>query len=71
MILQKLEILEQDNNIRFQATTGPRVTTPRVPSLSIKFLMSFAVKLRAATASKASRSPTLLVVVPVPVWERC
>ena len=37
-------------------------------SLSTKSLMLSVVKLRAVTAFKASRSPTPLVVVPVPVW---
>merc|ERR1711904_107389 len=50
-------------------TTGPRVTTPRELSSSTQSLMSSERKLRAATASKVSRLPTLSVVVPDPVWE--
>merc|ERR1711981_227465 len=50
-------------------TTGPRVTTPREPSSSIPSSMSSERKLRVAIASKVSRSPTLSVVVPDPVWE--
>merc|ERR1712147_195947 len=50
-------------------TTGPRVTTPREPSSSIPSSMSSERKLRAATASKVSRSPTPSVVVPDPEWE--
>merc|ERR1711934_1128181 len=50
-------------------TTGPRVTTPREPSSSIPSSMSSERKLRAAIASKVSKSPTPSVVVPDPVWE--
>merc|ERR1712010_411959 len=50
-------------------TTGPRVTTPKVPSLSTPSLMSSERKLKVAIASKVSRSPTPSVVVPDPVWE--
>merc|ERR1712032_570465 len=50
-------------------TTGPRVTTPRVPSLSTPFSMSSERKPKVAIASRDSRSPTLSVVVPDPVWE--
>merc|ERR1712224_259499 len=50
-------------------TTGPRVTTPRVPSSSTPSLMSSERKLKVAIASKDSRSPTPSVVVPDPVWE--
>merc|ERR1711998_215845 len=50
-------------------TTGPRVTTPRVPSSSTPSLMSSERKPKVAIASKVSRSPTLSVVVPDPVWE--
>merc|ERR1711981_847793 len=50
-------------------TTGPRVTTPRVPSSSTPFSMSSERKPKVAIASKDSRSPTLSVVVPDQVWE--
>merc|ERR1712157_600318 len=50
-------------------TTGPRVTTPRVPNLSTPSSMSSERKLRAVTAFRDSRSPTPSVVVPDPVWE--
>merc|ERR1712178_454339 len=50
-------------------TTGPRVTTPRVPSSSTPSLMSSERKLKVAIASKVSRSPTPSVVVLDPVWE--
>merc|ERR1712070_184370 len=50
-------------------TTGPRVTTPRVPSSSTPFSMLSVRKLRVAIASKVSRSPTLSVVELDPVWE--
>merc|ERR1712139_626826 len=50
-------------------TTGPRVTTPRVLSLSTPFLMSSERKPKVAIASKDSRSPTLSVVELDPVWE--
>merc|ERR1712127_499536 len=50
-------------------TTGPRVTTPKVLSLSTPSSMSSERKPRVATASKVSKSPTPSVVVPDPVWE--
>merc|ERR1711937_855332 len=50
-------------------TTGPRVTTLRVLSSLTPFSMLSVRKLRAVIASRDSRSPTLSVVVPVPVWE--
>merc|ERR1712032_26778 len=50
-------------------TTGPRVTTPRVLSLSTPSLMLSARKPKVAIAFRDSRSPTLSVVVPDPVWE--
>merc|ERR1712086_1200857 len=50
-------------------TTGPRVITPRVPSSSTPSLMSSERKPKVAIAFKVSRSPTLSVVVPDPVWE--
>merc|ERR1711957_353601 len=50
-------------------TTGPRDITPRVPSSLTPSSMSSVRKLRAVIASRVSRSPTLSVVVPVPVWE--
>merc|ERR1712113_689754 len=50
-------------------TTGPRVTTPRELSSSTPSSMSSERKLRAAIASKVSKSPTLSVVVLDPVWE--
>merc|ERR1712048_13744 len=50
-------------------TTGPRVTTPRVPSSSTPSLMLSERKLKVAIASKDSRSPTPLVVVLDQVWE--
>merc|ERR1712032_1748672 len=50
-------------------TTGPRVTTPREPNLSTLSSMLSERKLKVAIASKDSRSPTLSVVVPDPVWE--
>merc|ERR1712048_3287 len=49
-------------------TTGPRVTTPKVLSSSTPSSTSSVRRLRAATASRASRSPTPSVVVPAPVW---
>merc|ERR1711977_527202 len=51
-------------------TTGPRVITLKVPSLSTKFSMLSVVRLRDVTASKVSRSPTLSVVELVLVWVR-
>merc|ERR1712087_682608 len=50
-------------------TTGPRVTTLRVPSLSTPSSTLSERKLKVATASRASRSPTPSVVVPDPAWE--
>merc|ERR1712167_197799 len=50
-------------------TTGPRVTTPKVLSSSTPSSTLSERKLRVAIASKVSRSPTLSVVVPDPVWE--
>merc|ERR1712188_152830 len=50
-------------------TTGPRVTTPRVPSSSTPSLMSSERKPKVAIASKVSRSPTPSVVELDPVWE--
>merc|ERR1712010_266493 len=50
-------------------TTGPRAITPRVLSSSTQSLMSSERKPKVAIASKVSRSPTLSVVVPDPVWE--
>merc|ERR1719487_1932429 len=50
-------------------TTGPRVTTPRELSSSTPSSMSSERKPKVAIASKVSRSPTLSVVVPDPVWE--
>merc|ERR1711939_1161643 len=50
-------------------TTGPRVTTPRELSSSTPSSMSSERKPKVAIAFKVSRSPTLSVVVPDPVWE--
>merc|ERR1712151_25346 len=50
-------------------TTGPRVTTLRVPSSSTPSSMLSERKPKALIASKDSRSPTPSVVVPDPVWE--
>merc|ERR1712188_357769 len=50
-------------------TTGPRITTQRVPSSSTPSSMSSERKPKVAIASKDSRSPTPSVVVPDPVWE--
>merc|ERR1712127_166277 len=50
-------------------TTGPRVITPKVPSLSTPSSMSSERKPKVAIASKVSKSPTPSVVVPDPVWE--
>merc|ERR1711881_679433 len=50
-------------------TTGPRVTTPRVLSSSTPSLMSSERRLKVATAFRASRSPTPLVVELDLVWE--
>lgn len=60
-----------NNNLNVQATTGPRAITLRVPNLLTRFLMLFDARLKAATASKDSRSPTPLVEVPVPAWVPC
>ncbi|KAI9598307.1 hypothetical protein BDF19DRAFT_432023 [Syncephalis fuscata] len=49
-------------------TTGPRAITPKVLNWSIAYLTLCARRLKAATAFKVSRLPTLLVAVPVPVW---
>merc|ERR1712007_76334 len=49
-------------------TTGPRVITPKVLNSLILFSMSLEKKLKAAIASKVSKSPTLSVVVLVLVW---
>lgn len=57
--------------ITVQETTGRKATTLRALSLLTRFLMSFVVKLRAATASKDSKSLILLVVVLVLVWVPC
>merc|ERR1712048_1393548 len=73
--------LEPDHSVNFSdqttsssdkpvlVTTGPRVTTPRVPSLSTPSSMSSERKLKVVIASKVSRSPTPSVVVLDPVWE--
>merc|ERR1712151_562271 len=50
-------------------TTGPRATTPRVLSSSTPSLMSSERKLKAVTASRDSRSLTLLVEELDPEWE--
>merc|ERR1712084_219050 len=50
-------------------TTGPRVTTLKVPSSSTPSSMLSERKPKVAIASKDSRSPTPSVVVPDPVWE--
>merc|ERR1712151_600410 len=50
-------------------TTGPRVTTLRVPSSSTPSSMLSERKPKAVIASRDSRSPTPSVVVPDPVWE--
>merc|ERR1712021_299798 len=50
-------------------TTGPRVTTLKVPSSSTPSSMLSERKLKVAIASKVSRSPTPSVVVPDLVWE--
>merc|ERR1712110_524987 len=50
-------------------TTGPRVTTLRELSSLTPSSMLSERKLRAVIASRDSRSPTLSVVVPDPVWE--
>merc|ERR1712025_540739 len=50
-------------------TTGPRVTTPRELSSLTPSSMSSERKPKVAIAFKVSRSPTLSVVVPDPVWE--
>merc|ERR1712110_628024 len=50
-------------------TTGPRVTTPREPnSLTLSSMLSER-KLKVATASRDSRSPTPSVVALDPEWE--
>merc|ERR1719183_1724752 len=50
-------------------TTGPRVTTPKVPNLSTPSSMSLEKKLKVAIAFKVSKLPTPSVVVLDPVWE--
>merc|ERR1712151_589478 len=50
-------------------TTGPRATTPRVLSSSTPSLMSSERKLKVVTASRDSRSLTLLVEELDPEWE--
>merc|ERR1711939_352473 len=50
-------------------TTGPRDITPKVPSSSTPSSMLSVRKPKVAIAFKVSRSPTLSVVVPDPVWE--
>merc|ERR1711953_277930 len=50
-------------------TTGPRVTTPKVPSSSTPSSRLSERKPKVAIASRDSRSPTPSVVVPDPVWE--
>merc|ERR1711934_510641 len=50
-------------------TTGPRATTPKVLSSSTPSSMLSARRLKVATAFRASRSPTPLVVALDPVWE--
>jgi len=54
-----------------QATTGPRVTTQKVPNLLTRFSMLSEEKLKAATACKVSRLLTPSVEVLVPVWVPC
>merc|ERR1712086_1214092 len=50
-------------------TTGPRVTTPRVLSLSTQFSMLSVRRPNLAIASRASSSPTPSEVALAPVWE--
>merc|ERR1712087_323309 len=50
-------------------TTGPRVTTPKVLSSLTPSSMLSERRLKVATAFRASRSPTPLVVALDPVWE--
>merc|ERR1712127_879064 len=50
-------------------TTGPRVTTPRVPNLSTPSSMSSERKLKVAIAFKVSKLPTPSVVELDLVWE--
>merc|ERR1712151_1276971 len=50
-------------------TTGPRATTPRVLNSSTPSLMSSERKLKVVTASRDSRSLTLLVEELDPEWE--
>lgn len=54
-----------------QETTGPKVTTLKELSLSTLSSMSFDEKLKVATASRDSRSPTRWEEVLVLVWEHC
>merc|ERR1712083_1245955 len=49
--------------------TGPRVTTPRVPSSSTPSLMLSERRLKVAIAFKVSKLPTPSEVVLDPVWE--
>jgi hypothetical protein len=49
-------------------TIGPRVITLKVPSLLMLSLMLSDERPRLPTVFRVSRSPTLLVVVPVLVW---
>lgn len=49
-------------------TIGPRDITLKVPNLSTLSSMSSDERPRLPTAYKVSRSPTLSVVVLVPVW---
>merc|ERR1712157_358092 len=49
-------------------TTGPRVTTPKVPNSSTPSSTLSERRPKVAIASKVSRSPTPSVVVPVLVW---
>jgi hypothetical protein len=49
-------------------TTGPKVIIPKVPSLLTQYSMWSEKKLKDATASKDSKSPTLWVVVQDLVW---
>jgi hypothetical protein len=49
-------------------TIGLKVTILKVLNLLIQFLMLSEKKLKVVIASKVSKSPTLLEVVPVLVW---
>ena len=71
VVLVSLErMTERADYNKLQETTGPRVTTLKALNLLIRFSMLCDVKLRAATAYRASRSHTPSVVVLVPVWVR-